>query len=381
MPLSYLHKRSALGDQRMLRNFDLVDESGRSLSLLGSSDNAQAAWSALVLAARVFGEVPEEVSLTEEELQILWHVAVQPSSIAEHIYAALTAEPWPTQIEAGPLVLSMDGTESLREAIRDPLFRHLVGRFSTDYLLMTELTERETERRVLKFSYEMQLDPEGGYFWGRLGLQPVGFSFTYSGVLPCRSLHFEVQVPDHLEAMRATLVAQLRLDDRLKTRQVSDNQVRKNRSFPHVHVGAIRIGEGVAALVSLRTRREARSWVAFSMSILLAAWFAVGCVYPKVVLTSPDSGRSLLLLIPGLVVGAMLLRQEHQLVTRLLFGEHVVAFGLILLAVLGAVSVMAIGAVSAADDQARHVEEAWRFLLGAAGLLTMLSIPSLWRKG
>lgn len=397
VPLTFLRKRENASDQQVLRDFHLSDSAGASLSLLDTIDNAHTAWSILIFSAYVAADVDIAAGedLDEDERDLLWDVVSQPSGAAR-----TAAETIHRMADGHPTVKPY---RVLRRAAQQMVFRHLVDRLAEDYLLLAEI-DGDPGRRVIRFTYEEPAPrirpPKGVRARGRtivrngaalFGMMAAHYRFRPSSVLPCQSFHLEIELPDHLEASELVVERALRFGASGEGRQeiVPDTRVAEHRSLPHVQVGRLELGEFVVMRLLLRLRREGSTLLTLLLAGSVTVGLLLGRANSEQLLGMAETSRTLLLLVPGLLVTGVLLRREHQLVSQLMTGQRIVGVATVLLAMVAALSLSFVQAEMPATYHeltqqqltraSVHLQEIWRVLAIIGVMLTLSIVPSLIR--
>jgi hypothetical protein len=161
----------------LLLGFDLRDETGASMPVLTTAQNVWAAWSILVAMAKAAlddGASP----LTDDEVNALRDIA---SASGEDIDITLA---------------SLSDHERLQDLVQNPLLYAGVSTFAANFLLITIVDPKVGSRRVVKYSYDVDLSDQTKVFsWpARFGLVPATVDIEMSR-LDCRSHHVEVRSP------------------------------------------------------------------------------------------------------------------------------------------------------------------------------------------
>jgi hypothetical protein len=363
VPLTFLDKRRRYNDRDVLRDFDLVDESGRALPLLTSYELALAAWSVLCAAAG-FGvpEVTTELSLAEKEL--LWLIAAGPSFDAGVGLLELSARAQ----QYATTRQDDDRYPSLVKAWEaSAAFVYLVQTLSFQFLLIAHTEPDESARRIFKFTHDVAYGwfESSGLILARvLGWTSQSMDFRGSSPLPCSSLHFEVHMPDHVDIVEAyAWVELLTAGGAALIDAEEDTQIHEHRSISHVYLNDIEAGAHVSSLIAVRPTLESPQIMTLLMAAVLSTALWWGSEHPKALLDNVSSTATLLLLLPGLIAGAVVLRHDHQVVSRLLLGFR--AFVVLLL--VGAA--VAAGDVIAARGKAQEVSDVWGRLAWVAAVI------------
>ncbi len=164
-------------EKDLLLGFDLRDEAGASMPVLTTAQNVWVAWSILVAMANAAlddGASP----LTEEEVQALRAVASASRDEVDNVLASLADH------------------ARMQSLVQNPLLYAGISTFAANFLLITIIDPAAGPRRVVKYSYDVDLsDQTQDFSWrARLGLVPATVDIEMSR-LDCRSHHVEVRSP------------------------------------------------------------------------------------------------------------------------------------------------------------------------------------------
>jgi hypothetical protein len=183
-----------------LKAFDLVDESGRSLSMLTREENVLIAE---VLLVRLAHAVVRQSGGSRLE-----------SAVAEDLRAIPDADIKAARAAYERFAESETSSEQ-RAAIWDaPALETLVTQLTENFLLLVPARE-PASRRIIKFSYEDEPihSGRGSTGWKArvrrmpqfMGLVPVVFALPVVGLFRAQSYHAEVEAPQGLVIASATL--------------------------------------------------------------------------------------------------------------------------------------------------------------------------------
>lgn len=196
VPISVLTKEAR-------RNFDLRDEGGRAVPVLGRWDNGSLAHTALLATAvDVLPDADDEaLGAISRHLDELVHAS---AAAADEVREEIAARA---------------GDDPLYAALwQDVTCRSLMETLSANYVLFAVLPEDGARRRVLKYSYGEYFDATERV--GRLPFSPgeLADRFMYPDRRPfligcpaagrARSFHVEVSIPEELRVRTAFLVDQ-----------------------------------------------------------------------------------------------------------------------------------------------------------------------------
>jgi len=290
------------------RNFDLRDESGRSIPVLGKHQNGELARIALVNASlEALGEIPDDVpsEMLEFIAADLREVVQAPSS-----RAAKTLGSFIGRAESG---------DGWRAAVwNDAKCRALLEALWSNYVLFAVLTPDTANRRVLKYSYgeDFDLDLDRGPLRKRFGTREIArraawpdrsqFLIECPGAWRAMSFHVEIAIPEELRFELAVLVD---VDD-WELRSAVDTDV--NRAALYA-AREIVDGESVAAFVEVAAERAGRPIQFASTSLLVASLLWLGAA-SGLDAENPGAAVSILLAGAALFSGLAVAQGEHRLV-------------------------------------------------------------------
>lgn len=289
------------------RNFDLRDESGRSLPVLGRQSNGELAHIAVMHAAleALQGEVsPQAFDLLSADLSQVVHSS-------------------PEQAEEA-LAFFIGGAEEdpLRSRIwQDEICRNLLETLWANYVLFAVLPAGSPPRRVLKYSYGEDFTPpvkgtlgerlNPGYLWERVWNPGRGYFLVQCpGAWRATSFHLEIAIPEELRVETALLY------DHGSEEAVSEVDENVSRASLYATKPLNREAE-IDALVEIVPERHGRSFQAALTGVLVTALLWLG-VASGLDTNNPGSAVSLLLAGAALFSGFSAVRGEHVLVKGLL---------------------------------------------------------------
>ncbi|MGN6201991.1 MAG: PKD domain-containing protein [Solirubrobacterales bacterium] len=331
----------ALLAKRVLSRFDLRDESGASVPLATSEENAAFATAYMLeIAGDVLGgDLPPELR------RLCWTIARGEPSEANAAIADIASE------------LPGAASQALRANKR---FRAATSTFAENFAVLVDV-ENSKRRRVLKLAYDQLMELDGLTWRQKLGLAPVLMKFRIPELGDAGSRHLEFVRVEGLDILSAQLVWQ-EPDGPIQgvegIRRGGDAHVRINRKR-----------QGTTALTGVRVRASKSSlllrgpWIAaLSAGALTAAWFAL----PGIAGDSSGGAPSILLAVPAFFGVYLGTRQPHPLEAALLLGARTLVYISGFLAFLGA------GALSLEPSV-----EPLRILLGLAALLGWVTVGLL----
>lgn len=309
------------------RAFDLRDEGGAAVPVLGRSQNGELALAAMfsVASAAMPGRVAdEELEAIVAELR---HIVFDPPELARHAFERL--------LGGG----AVEG--SARAAIAtDQTCRALLDALWLNYVLCAVLPANGPNRRILKYSYAEDMGRPGSASWserfssGRLAYQlwyPDRRVFLVScpGAWRARSFHAEVVIPEELRFGYAAL------HDAQSDDPVSDIELDVNRAA--LHAPDIGRGEEIVAALEIAPEGSGRTSQASVTSLVVAAMLWLGAA-SGLDAESPDATVSILLAGAAVFAGVTAVLGEHRLVSAIFSGARRWLFVVTLAAVAGSAS-------------------------------------------
>lgn len=291
-PLFFLEKRPA-----WLMGFDMADESGRSLPLMTSGDNA-------VLSAAVLEQLAKKC-LEKKGHALSPSLAEMVRSLARGSRAE--AEQWLKRFEAP---LSSD-PENDREAMSalwdDDDMQWWLMTLAEASIVLVVYEKSQAARRVMKLGYE---EPIGNQpkLWARIGWAPFK-TWIVSPFIEGERFHLEVRAPRGLRLTRAALA-----DDEHDDPQIDLDSTRR----AHLYVDDAKRSGGAIADIWLRVSGQGFLGGA-ALSALLVT-FALGACLGRSheIAENPTGAPSLLLLLPALIASYVGRPGQHPLTTHLL---------------------------------------------------------------
>lgn len=360
VPLTLLRKEPGTFTQ-----FDLTDETGRSLPLPGRDRNAEISAGVLYQAAqKVLGE-PISATLRAE----LGLIARAAKDNALQIVTGAYQSP------EGALVKDTEAPVR-RRLWRDARFRWLLVTLAQASVVVAVLPSDDRPRRIVKLSFDERISEvtELGQRGIRARLDAWAYRLGWKGYLlqvhspfvGAASYHFELHAPDGTELLAAGLEP---------PPSTANGTGPHDSRRVHLYLDDARDRRSSVAWAQFRIRgpgfvgAAAMTCLAITLSLAAAAYEA-----PKLVDTA-TSGPALLLLFPGLV-GSYLARPTHPLVSRLL---DLARWALILCTVIAYVAAGRLAIVSQAHASSAH---SLRWFFGAAAccaLVLTIALLVSWR--
>jgi hypothetical protein len=289
------------------RNFDLRDESGSAVPVLGKESNAALAHAAVMSAA--LDALPKE--LAPEAFELIW------SDLQQVVLSA----PKEAGEALGVFVGSAEGGDALRSKVwESAACRSLLNVLQNNYVLFAALPPGGPSRRVLKHSYGEDFDTEvsgtlrerltQGEPWQRVW-RPDRSSFRIlcPGAWRAASFHVEVVIPEDLRIESAFLY------DFEQEEVLCKPDWNRNRASLYAD-RSLDADIFADAFVVVAPERRGRTMQAAAAGLVVAALLWLG-VYSGLDAESPDAAVSLLLAGAALYSGVTAGRGEHVLVTKL----------------------------------------------------------------
>lgn len=340
------------------RNFDLRNESGAAVPVLGREQNAEIALVALMGAA--LDVLPGELAQDAFGL------------ILSDLRQVVFSNPRPAAEALGPFIASAEEGNPLRSAIwEDATCRSLLDVLHENYVLFAVLPEGGPNRRILKYSYgdDFPLGPIGP-IWNRLSprriAQGVWLPDRSRSTIACpawwraASFHAEIVIPEELRMEFAFL------HDFASGESISELDADNNRSSLY----SLREPDpaaDVAAYVQIAAERRGKVFQAAATSTVVAMLLWLG-VHSGLNSKSPGPAVSILLAGAALYSGVTAARAEHVLVTKV-FSAFRRWLGIVSLMAVAASATLAMGVPNS------HPVGIWRI---AAVISTLAAVRLSW---
>lgn len=235
--------------------------------------------------------------------------------------------------------------------------RPLRNNLSNGFFLCVILQGSPRERRVIKYSYQENLQLEGSTAAGGLWARTLSFLGWDSRRvrIPCpaaafsTSYHIEAILPDDLffeEARLAVKRVETGTAETGGTHYLSDPVKNVRRS--HLRVERLKTGRRVDLEAQVRPRAGGLITWAWALGAVVTAMLLVGLAVAALGGTASDEGAASLLLVIPAVFGAIVFRPgEHRLVSLVVRGVSLWA-RLLALVSLGAAGILAVRVASGA---------------------------------
>lgn len=325
------------------RNFDLRDESGSAVPVLGKESNAGLAHIAVMSA--VLDVLPDDVP--SEAFELVW----------SDLRQVVSSPPEAADEALGVFVGSAESDDTLRSAIwGDATCRSLLDALRSNYVLFAVVPPEGPRRRILKYGYSEDFDLGiSGTLRERLAPWMLGqrlsrpdrsrFRILYPGAWRAASFHAEIVIPEDLRIEAAILY------DFAKDEALSEPDLNRNRASLYAS-DTLDAEASTDAYVVIAPERRGRTVQAAATGLVVAALLWLG-VNSGLDAQNPDAAVSLLLAGAALYSGITAGRGEHVLVTKLFSASR---------RWLGAVSLAALAASAALAMQVpnAHPTGVWR---------------------
>ncbi len=300
VPISVLTKEAR-------RNFDIRDEAGRAIPVLGRQQNGVLAHIALLNAAIQAGPDPLPEDVSETLAADLREVATAPRAAAEDAL--------------GGLIGAAEGGDQWRaQILEDPTCTSLLDVLWANYVLFAVLPPGGPNRRVLKFSYGDDFDFRFHRlpFKSRIAPRELArrvwrpdrrqFLIESPGAWRSVSFHAEVAIPEELRFELAVLF-DFEADEQLSE---ADAGVNRAALYASDELGAER---SVTAFLEIAPERTGPTFQAAITSIVVAVLLWLG-VASGLDAQNPGAAVSILLAGAALFSGVTAAQGEHRLVKR-----------------------------------------------------------------
>lgn len=326
VPLGILTK-----DRR--RHFDLRDETGAAVPVLGREDNVIASHAALVaFASSILADSELPGYRLDEMAEILWSVVAEEPDIAINAVGKLLHGPRTEREWIGPLL------ENRR-------FVTMLDLLSTGYLLLAVVPKGSSRRRILKVSYgfdfDFEQDPVGRWERFRTRLRMMIdpdrqiFSVDCSMALWGGSFRLEMVIPEELRIAIATFTI---TDGDGELHGVGAQEKNVNRA-------SLYAANGVAdrmpfdAYLELIPERAGHVTQALGLGVLVTATLAGGSFFGLDV-GAAESAVSILLAGAAFFSGLSASSGDHVLVRQVFSGSRRATVVVALAAMLGSLTLV-----------------------------------------
>lgn len=306
VPLSLLTKEPR-------RNFDLKDESGRSLPVLGKEHNGELALIALLHAA--LEALPKDISAEVFE------------QVAADLRRVVFDAPEDAADALGALIASADDGERWRSAIwGSETCRSMLDALWQNYVLFAVLEPDTPRRRVLKYGYgdDFPFDPDDQQLAERLRPGELihrlrrpdrqRFLIDCPAAWRAASFHVELAIPEELRVERAFL-HDIETDKLLSGVDENVNRAAIYAATP------LDEHQDTIAYAEVAPERAGRASLAATTSLVVASLLWLGVVSGLDART-PGAAVSLLLAGAALFSGLTAAQGEHRIVRRVFAGSR-----------------------------------------------------------
>ena len=312
VPISVLSKHPR-------RNFDLCDERGASLPVLGRNDNGNLALTALLSAA--LGVIDD--TSPDDPLDTL---AVD--------FRAIIFEQDDAALEAlGSFVAAAQAPDAMRSAVwNDAACRSLLRTLASDYVLFAALPRDGPDRRVLKYSYgdELRLEPPWARQRDKYALDELRwrarkpgrtrFLIDCPGAWRALSFHMEIAIPEELRVAYAELGRVTADDGDAEIEMLGPPDQLANRAALYA-AEEIAPHEDVRAYVEVVSEREGGAARAALTAVAVAGLLWLGWL-SRLDASQPGAAVSLLLAGGAVVSGFAAATGRHIIVNKILRGRR-----------------------------------------------------------
>jgi hypothetical protein len=330
----------ALLEKRPLVHFDLRDEAGASVPLLGRDQNA-------VFAAAGIAALLED--LTHDPVSdFMWVRLCEVTAAA------------PDDARDAVREIAKDPSNEAATAWGNGRIRALLATLADNFLVLVPL-DKPVRRRVLKYAYDQRvqrlrrpltLGPPLRRLATALGWRGLNSWFGLPDLGSAASYHFEIGPGEGLEAA-----------GEVRAQTSGEPMGHAEREFvarAHLYVDGSQIGTRAFARVVLRVRREGllrgAPWIGLSSAaVLTLAWFGLPDIASRDV-------APLILVVPSVLAAYIGRPGEHPLVSQLLLPARALLLSSGLLSFAGAAALAANPSVSTL-----------RWALGAAAVLAWIT--------
>jgi len=334
----------------VLRRFDVRDEDGRALPVLGRAHNAAVAREAMAEGAR---RALQAAGLPPPSARLLGDLDTIAGADLAEVDVAVEAL----------LGARRRGDAEAAAVLADPAAGFLIGDLADHWLLLA-LVEDLGARRVLKFAYDDRLDEAGPVRLAqRLGWRPLSLALGARLAGRAASYHAELAAPEEVRFVR-TVLADLEAGELFDADGESDRAAVSSSRVP--------LGGNPQVLFQVQAERPGFPVLAFAVAATAALVLLLGALVfdPTARIAGPPI--SVLLAASALFAGAVARSGEHRLLQTLL------ALPRLLLGAVGIVAVLAAATLAFGASEAA-VEVVWLVSAAIATLLAVLLGVGWWR--
>jgi len=334
-----------------LRNFDLRDEAGRAVPIVGSEHNALIAEHTIRAAVELASGVKAD-GLSPR--MVAWISSVSKRSAEE---ADRAIEELFSAKEAGD--------KEAATLLDDRAATLLLSDLASRYLLLAVVDDIQ-KRRVLKYGYEMSLTWRSpANFSQRLGWEPLGIATEIPEASRSASYHAEIEIPEELR-----IDASFIHDAKRPAIYAFDGETDRAA----LHAPAVPIGSHPRLVFGVRLERSGFPTVAAAVGWVTALILLIGALFGDLP-AAGSSGAPLSVLLAGsaLFAGAVARSDEHQLVRAMFQLPRA-------LLVLNALAGLTAGAVLALGFCPEVVETTWT-ITAAIAVVTACILSFTFFKG
>ena len=325
-----------------LRNFDLRDEAGKVVPVVGRDHNGEIAYEALVGVAEFASVAAGADQLTDRTRADLRSVATSDQDSALHTVECMRRA-------------AEHGDPQLQALLEDEWVRFLLLQLATNYVLLA-VVDDIGRRRVLKFGYDEQAEerrPVPQRLAEGAGITPLVLTMDVPAAGRTASYHAEIVIPEELRIDVAVLYD----EDTLTIHAVDQNADRGA-----VHAPGFDSNARAMLVVFLRVQREGLPTIALAVATVTAVVLIIGAWLvdvPTGAARSTATGATITILLAAqaLFVGAIAQRGEHRLVRRLFFLSRA-------LLVMTALMALSAAAVLAFNQSTEAVDRVWKVAAG-----------------
>lgn len=302
-----------------LRHFDLSDEAGRAVPLVGRSQNKLFSHAALVASAGLALKRAKEGAPSDELIERLRIIAAESPAEAEDALGQM-------------LDVAGEGDAQHQTVLGDAKTTSLMLDLAESYVLLAVVDDVD-RRRVLKFSYDYELENIARpTIPAQLGWAPLWIETEVPASIRTHSYHAEIEIPEELRIDGSVIYDEF-------TFQIYGKDGRADRAA--VYVPAVPPDASPVLLFSLRGQRSSAG-VSFGVSLITAAVLVLGAIVGGLQTSLAGPPITLLLAGSALFTGAVARSGEHPLVKTLLVAPRLLLF-LSAVSALAAASVLAFG--------------------------------------
>jgi len=333
--------------KRPLRNFDMRDEGGAAVPVLGKDHNGVLAHGALIGVARRALRRANLGAPSDRLVADLERIATGTPEEAEHVIQCM--------------VSAAEGGDQQCEALfEDDSSLFLLADLADNYILLAVCDDIQ-RRRILKFSYEEPLSQAKPPRLERLGWTPMLIELDAPGASRTASYHAEIAIPEELRFDSTFLYDQ-------DSGEVYADDWEADRAA--LHAAHVPLGSRARLLFGLHAERATFPAVGAAVAWITALLLLAGAFLGDLEIDKAGPPISVLLAASAVVAGFVARAGEHRLVQSLFAGPR-------LLLLVSALSALAAAASLAYGATSKTLDIIW-IVAAATSLVSAAMLTVTW---